>query len=120
MKGTGSSLLLFQAELYFAGVEGPPVGFYSCRNELESLNSILSLIHTSLDNSTPNRREALHVLQDATIDMIRAFGDRNNVETRIQKCTPHAEELLQLWGQHHGLRTKLQIACKSPSTCLGL
>ncbi|OVA20926.1 hypothetical protein BVC80_8839g12 [Macleaya cordata] len=100
---------LDETELYFGGVE-TCLPYYSPRNELESLNSILSLIDTSLKNAAHNKVEVLCVLRDTIIDMIRAFGNRTDEETVIEKCTCHAEELLLQWGQNHGLQTKLQIA----------
>ncbi|KAF6145468.1 hypothetical protein GIB67_032591 [Kingdonia uniflora] len=102
---------LDEAELYFGGVNvSPPIEFYTPKNELSSLNSILSLIDVSIKSAKHDRVELLSALHDATIDMIKAFGDNNGEETRIEKPPSHTEELLLRWGETHGVRRKLQIA----------
>ncbi|KAF8400324.1 hypothetical protein HHK36_013621 [Tetracentron sinense] len=102
---------LDEAELYFGGVTGVDVvEFYSPRNELESFNSIISLTDISLLSATHKRKEALQDLRDATVDMIRAFGDKNIEETIIEECSCDSEKILLQWGGKHGVRTKLQIA----------
>ncbi|XP_010259843.1 PREDICTED: uncharacterized protein LOC104599142 [Nelumbo nucifera] len=100
---------LNEAELYF-GRGDVPLDFYSTRNELESLNSILSVIDTLLSGATSKSKEDLQDLKGATIDLISSLGDKNDEEIRIEKCSCSTVELLLQWGKNNGVKTKLQIA----------
>lgn len=100
-----------QTELYFAG-DGD-FGPFSARNELESLNSVLSVINPMLLSATDDNKEVLQVLRDTTIDMMKSFGSKNIVEKFGENCNSDAENLLLQWGKNHGVKAKLQIACKS-------
>lgn len=106
---------MVQTELYFVGVEGTtPMDSYSLRNELEALNLILSVINTSISSGTQMETNVLEDLRNATVDMLREFGNEKKVESKIIKnCSCDKEQTLLQWGETNGLRTKLQIACKS-------
>ncbi|KAK9275714.1 hypothetical protein L1049_022982 [Liquidambar formosana] len=102
---------LNEAELYFDEVDGlTPVKYYSPRNELEALNSILSVIDTSLSSSTDMEMDILQDLREATVDKILDFGDKCKEETKIvENCSCDREKCLLQWGENSGVRTKLQI-----------
>lgn len=104
-----------QVELYFGeGDTCSPVEFYSPRNELEALNSILSLLDIPLSSDKCMQMKVLQELREAIIGMIHDFGDKNSVKTtivEIQSC--EKEECLSRWGESKGMRTRLQIACKA-------
>ncbi|XP_062164588.1 uncharacterized protein LOC133871209 isoform X2 [Alnus glutinosa] len=103
---------LNEVELYFGeGDKCSPVELYSPRNELEALNSILSLLDIPLSGDKCMQRNALQELREAIIGMIHDFGDKNSVKTtilEIQSC--EKEECLSQWGESNGMRTRLQIA----------
>ncbi|XXG58273.1 hypothetical protein AAC387_Pa04g0626 [Persea americana] len=101
-------LHLDETELYFAG-DGD-FGPFSARNELESLNSVLSVINPMLLSATDDNKEVLQVLRDTTIDMMKSFGSKNIVEKFGENCNSDAENLLLQWGKNHGVKAKLQIA----------
>lgn len=104
-----------QGELYFNGVDAfHPVDFYSPRNEIESLNSILSLITISISGAAHKKIDTLKALCDETNNMITELSNRNSGEQLLEKCTCHGEGLLLQWGKEHGLKTQLQIARKAP------
>ncbi|XP_042489003.1 uncharacterized protein LOC122069136 [Macadamia integrifolia] len=100
---------LDETELYFGRVD-QPLEYYSPKNELESLNSILSQIDNLLSSSAHKRTGNLHELHDVTVDMIRDFGDKNCEEVKTEKCSCGPEETLLEWGKKNGARTRLQIA----------
>ncbi|KAI3874977.1 hypothetical protein MKW98_019550 [Papaver atlanticum] len=100
---------LDEPELYFGGVEAI-LPYYSRRNELESLNSVLKLIDMSLRDAAEKKIDVLIVLRNAVIEMIREFGDKSKEETVIVKCGCKGEDELVEWGRNHGVQTKLQIA----------
>lgn len=104
-----------QTELYFAGDDD--FGPFSARNELESLNSVLSIINSMFLSAKDDSKEVLQVLRDATIDKIKSFGSKNIEENITEKCNSDTENLLLQWGTNHGVKTKLQIACKSSPRC---
>ena len=88
--------------------------FYSYRNELEALNSILSLIDVSRLYCPLTRRDVLQELHKATLDRIQEFGDKSRLETRIvEDLSIEKEECVLRWGERNDVRTKLKIACKS-------
>ncbi|RZC63945.1 hypothetical protein C5167_025714 [Papaver somniferum] len=103
---------LDEPELYFGGVEAI-LPYYSPRNELESLNSVLRLIDMTLKDAAEKKIDVLLLLRNAVIEMIREFGDKSSEETGIVKCVCKGEDELVEWGRNHGVQTKLQIDCKS-------
>ncbi|XP_057969217.1 uncharacterized protein LOC131158391 isoform X2 [Malania oleifera] len=103
---------LDEAEVYFDGSNmHSQVDFYSPRNELESLNSILSLIDILLLRGKHNGKNALQDLRDETLKGIRDFGEKYRVESRIvENCSCEKEMSLLEWGESNGVRSKLQIS----------
>lgn len=105
-------LVRVQVELYF-GVHDTQLGFYSTRNELEALNSMLLLVNNSLSGQTYKQVNVLQDFQEAVIDKIHKIGNKYKVETKIDKTyICDKEEILVQWGENNGVRTKLEIACK--------
>lgn len=107
-----------QVELYFGEVdECSSVEYYSTRNEVEALNSVLSFINSSLSCKTWKEMNVLQALRDAIIDRIQEFVDKNKVETRINKSyNCDKEKCLALWGKSNGVTSSLEITCKSSNT----
>eukprot|EP00261_Vitis_vinifera_P037496 XP_019078739.1 PREDICTED: uncharacterized protein LOC100256524 isoform X2 [Vitis vinifera] len=103
---------LDEVELYFGEVPvSPSVEFYSHRNELEALNSILSLIDISCSSCQHTRMDVLQELCNATLDRIQEVGDKNRLETRIvEDLSIEKEECILQWGERNDVRTKLKIA----------
>ncbi|XP_043710342.1 uncharacterized protein LOC122659276 [Telopea speciosissima] len=101
--------LLLQTELYFGRVD-LSLEYYSPKNELQSLNSILAQIDNLLSGSAHTRIDSLQELHDLAVDMITDFGEKNSEEVRTEKCSCGPEETLLEWGKKHGARTRLQIA----------
>lgn len=100
-----------QVELYFGQIDG--MGFYSPRNEMEALNSMLSLINTSFSCQVHMQTHALHDLQDAIVNRIHEFGAKYKVENKIDKSYKcDKEKCLVEWAENNGVKTRLQIACK--------
>lgn len=99
-----------QVEVYF--LEDDDFGPFSPRNELESLNSILLAIKSLISSAKLDELEVLHVLENATVAMINSFGDLASDCMIAKNFDTNARELLK-WGKNHGVRTKLNIACKS-------
>ena len=100
-----------QVELYFGQVDG--VGFYSSRNEMEALYSILSLIKTSLSGQIHMQTHPLQDLRNAIVNRIHELGAEDKVENKIDinyKCDK--EKCLVQWAESNGAKTRLQIACK--------
>ncbi|KAB1204238.1 SET domain-containing protein 4 [Morella rubra] len=102
---------LDEVELYFGEDDAfSPVDFYSPRNEVEALNSILSLLDVSLSTGKCIRVNVLQELREAIVQMIRDFGDKHIVKTTIVESNSLGkEESLLQWGEDHGMRTRLQI-----------
>src|ERR1044072_2797588 len=101
-------------ELYFAEDNGcTSVGFYSPRNELEALNSVLFFIDESLSSCTLLHTNILQGLRQTVLDLISNFGEKNSVKGVVENdrnCDQ--EERLIEWGESNGVRTQLKIACK--------
>ncbi|XVE80001.1 hypothetical protein DITRI_Ditri14bG0103500 [Diplodiscus trichospermus] len=100
---------LDEVELYFGQVDG--MGFYSPRNEMQALNSILSLVKTSFSSQEHMQTDALQDLQNAIVHRINEFGARDKVENKIDinyKCDK--EKCLVQWAENNGEKTRLQIA----------
>lgn len=103
---------LDEVELYFGEDDAcSSVEYYSPRNEVEALNSILLLLDISLSSGMCMQMNVLQELREAIIGMIRDFGDKNSVKTTIlENHSCGKEECLLQWGKNNGIRTRLQIA----------
>ncbi|KAK7268123.1 hypothetical protein RIF29_20810 [Crotalaria pallida] len=101
-----------QLELYFAEDEACTSGdFYSSRNELEALNSIVLLIDISLSSCTHLHKSILQELRKIVLDLISDFGDKNSMKgiVEIDYSCSRVERLIE-WGESNGVRTELKIA----------
>lgn len=98
-------------ELYFTGDDD--CGPYSPRNELESLYSILIIINSLLSGAKTDTIQVLQVLKNIIMTIINSVGVQNIHEMTIEKLDADTDEMLLTWGEDHGVRTKLKIACKS-------
>ncbi|KAJ4828134.1 hypothetical protein Tsubulata_005008 [Turnera subulata] len=103
---------LDEVELYFDEAnEYPSAKYFSSRNEVEALNSILYLVNNFLRGKT-EKEGILQRLADAIVDRIQVLANKNRVETRIDtSCTCDKEKCLVEWGERNGVRTNLEIAC---------
>jgi hypothetical protein len=89
------------------------VEFYSPRNELEALNSIVLLIDKLLSSCQHSHTNILQGLRQTIFDLISGFGDQNNLKGVLEKYhSCEKEEHLIEWGKSHGVKTQLKIACK--------
>ncbi|ONK70536.1 uncharacterized protein A4U43_C05F34730 [Asparagus officinalis] len=100
-------LYLDEVELYF--MEDDDYGPFSCRNELESLNTILLMISSLISCAKPDGLEVLQILQNATVAMINSVGAKYTDYMVAKDFPVDAKELLK-WGDSCGIRTKLKIA----------
>ncbi|RHN64751.1 putative [Fructose-bisphosphate aldolase]-lysine N-methyltransferase [Medicago truncatula] len=101
---------LNELELYFAE-DDASVEFYSSRNELEALNSIVSLTDKSLSSCPHFHTNVLQGLQQKILDLISDFGDQSNMKGVLEKHhSCEREEHLIEWGKSHGVKTGLKIA----------
>ncbi|XP_030544232.1 uncharacterized protein LOC115750812 isoform X1 [Rhodamnia argentea] len=103
---------LDEAELYFRE-DGScsPTGYYTQKNELEALNSMLCYVNSSFLDDTCSHKDVLRDLQEAIIQLICDFGDKNITETTVinsQNCDK--ENFLVQWGEKSGVKNRLQIA----------
>lgn len=103
---------LDEVELYFGEDDDcSRMEFYSPRNEVEALNSILSLVDISLSTGMSMQINVLQELREEIVSMIRDFGDKNSVKTTIvENYDCGNEECLLQWGESNGMRTRLHIA----------
>nr|CAD1840262.1 unnamed protein product [Ananas comosus var. bracteatus] len=108
MVQTARLLYMHELELYFA--EDDDFGPFSSRNELESLNSVLNIIHSVLATASVDAIQVLQVLETATIGMIKSLGMENKVEMIAMNFNGDAEDSLLKWGESHGVKTKLKVA----------
>lgn len=103
-----------QVELYFREDDScSPMGYYTQKNELEALNSMLSHVNSSFLDDTCSHKNVLQDLREAIIQLICDFGDKNITETTAinsQNCDK--ENFLLQWGEKSGVKNRLQIACK--------
>uniref|UniRef100_A0A0A9HEK9 Uncharacterized protein n=1 Tax=Arundo donax TaxID=35708 RepID=A0A0A9HEK9_ARUDO len=99
-------------ELYFAGDDD--IGPFSARNELESLNLLFRIMNKSLLTSNVVAKEVLQMLQDETVARLRSVGRTADAKMVVQTQNHDTEDSLLKWGKHHAVKSKLQIACKSP------
>ncbi|KDO46508.1 hypothetical protein CISIN_1g008726mg [Citrus sinensis] len=99
-----------EVELYF-GEFDTQMGFYSPRNELETLNSILARVNTLLSRQMHKKMNVWQGLQAAIILKIQEFGNQIKEVARIDKnYTCEKEKCLVQWGESNGVKTKLEIA----------
>lgn len=104
---------MVQVELYFWEDDASStVDFYSPRNEVVALNSILRLVENSLDGCTEMQKNILQELRNAILYMIANCSDKNSVKSVIveDNCCDKENCLLQ-WGEDNGMRSRLRIAC---------
>ncbi|KAL2338632.1 hypothetical protein Fmac_013078 [Flemingia macrophylla] len=103
---------LNELELYFAEDDVcASVEFYSSRNELEALNSIVLFTDISLSICSDLHTNLLQRLRQTILDLISDFGDKNSVKGTVEKehrCDQ--EEGLIEWGENNGVTTQLKIA----------
>ncbi|KAJ6330857.1 hypothetical protein OIU76_009450 [Salix suchowensis] len=104
---------LEEVELYFGKVNGCSLfEYWSPKNEVETLNSVLSLINSYSSCERQNEVNFLQTLQDEVFRRIQEFTDKNKVESRIDKsCSCDKEKCLVKWGESNGVKTSLKIAC---------
>jgi histone-lysine N-methyltransferase SETD3 len=102
---------LLQLELYFAGDDD--YGPFSTRNELESLNQLLKIINTLLVTANDGAKGVLQVLEGEIVVRLRSVGLTDNDQMVLQTQNHDNEDSLLKWGEHHGVKSKLQISCKS-------
>ncbi|KAJ8751007.1 hypothetical protein K2173_016188 [Erythroxylum novogranatense] len=103
---------LDEIELYFGENECSSVEFWSARNEVEALNSVLSLVKSSISGKTCLDKNPLQALQDAIIYRIGKLVEKRKLEIsfdRTYKC--NKEKCLLEWGEQNGAKTRLEIAC---------
>ncbi|XP_054793936.1 uncharacterized protein LOC129309072 isoform X2 [Prosopis cineraria] len=100
-----------EVELYFADDASTLGEFYSPRNELEALNSIISLIDTLLSSCKHPHTNLLRELRTTILALISDFGGKDSLEAKVEKdhrC--EQEEQLLEWGKSNGIKTQLWIA----------
>ncbi|KAL9442416.1 hypothetical protein AB3S75_020842 [Citrus x aurantiifolia] len=106
----GRIIHLDEVELYF-GEFDTQMGFYSPKNELETLNSILARVNTLLSRQMHKKMNVWQGLQAAIILKIQEFGNQIKEVARIDKnYTCEKEKCLVQWGESNGVKTKLEIA----------
>lgn len=103
---------LLQLELYFAGDDD--YGPFSARNELESLNLLLKTINTLLVAANDGAKGVLQLLVDEILVRLTSVGLTDKHQMALQTENHETEDSLLKWGEQHGVKSKLQIACKSP------
>lgn len=102
-----------QPEIYFGEDDAcTPADSYSPRNEMEALNTIISLVDISLSSCKPVQSNVLQELRKAVIDMIHEYGDVYSMDAKTLGDCCVKENCLLHWGESNGVRTSLQIACK--------
>ncbi|KAF8754433.1 hypothetical protein HU200_011469 [Digitaria exilis] len=95
-------------ELYFAGDND--IGPFSARNETESLNLLFKTMNKLRLTSNAVVKEVLQMLKDEIVVRLRSVG-KTDGEQMISETQNHdAEDSLLKWGEHHGVKSKLQIA----------
>ncbi|CAO2168560.1 unnamed protein product [Urochloa humidicola] len=97
-----------ELELYFAGDD--VIGPFSARNELEAINLLYKIMNKLLLTSNAVAKEVLPVLQDEIIVRLRSVGNKDDAQMASQTQNHDAEDSLLKWGEHHGVKSKLQIA----------
>ncbi|KAF2309429.1 hypothetical protein GH714_002356 [Hevea brasiliensis] len=102
---------LDEVELYFCEVdECSSVEYCSPRNEVEALNSILSLVNSLLSRKTRTEMNVLQAFQDAIVNRLEKFVDKNREESRIDKSySCDKEKRIAEWGEINGIKSRLEI-----------
>ncbi|XP_078443072.1 SET domain-containing protein isoform X2 [Wolffia australiana] len=100
-------LLLDESEIYF--VEDEDIGPFTPRNEIESLNSVLSAIDLSLDGSKGGLAGLLQFLRKATCDLLGKIEAQCDDYKISGEPNSNAEEMLLKWGKELGVKSKLRI-----------
>ncbi|KAF8701369.1 hypothetical protein HU200_033700 [Digitaria exilis] len=95
-------------ELYFAGDDD--IGPFSARNETESLNLLFKTMNKLLLTSNAVVKEVLQMLKDEIVVRLRSVGKTDGEKMISETQNPDAEDSLLKWGEHHGVKSKLQIA----------
>ncbi|XP_022153388.1 uncharacterized protein LOC111020893 isoform X2 [Momordica charantia] len=102
---------LNEPEIYFGEDDAcTPADSYSPRNEMEALNTIISLVDISLSSCKPVQSNVLQELRKAVIDMIHEYGDVYSMDAKTLGDCCVKENCLLHWGESNGVRTSLQIA----------
>ncbi|KAL6659185.1 hypothetical protein ACP70R_003225 [Stipagrostis hirtigluma subsp. patula] len=101
-----------EPELYFAGEDD--TGPFSARNELESLNLLFKTMSKLLQNSNNVAKEVLQILKDEIVVRLRSVGNTDDAQMIVETQNHNTEDSLLKWGENHGVKSKLQIACKPP------
>ncbi|XP_020227116.1 uncharacterized protein LOC109808500 isoform X1 [Cajanus cajan] len=103
---------LNELELYFAEDDVcASMEFYSSRNELEALNSIVLLTDIPLSNCSHLHTNILQQLRQKILDLISEYGDKISVKGIVEKeHSCDEEERLIEWGENNGVTTQLKIA----------
>jgi len=105
-----------ELELYFAGDDD--VGPFTARNELESLSLLFKIMNKLLVTSNAGAKEVLQMLQNEIVERLRSVGKADDAQMVCQTQNHDAEDSLLKWGEHHGVKSKLRIACKFPYNLL--
>ncbi|KAF5749424.1 hypothetical protein HS088_TW04G01393 [Tripterygium wilfordii] len=103
---------LNEVELYFSEVDvSSSVKFYSVKNEVEALNSILSLVKNMLSNEKHMEMDVLRDLQNEIGFKLQEVGDKFSRQTSFDRSySCDKEKCLVQWGENNGLKTRLEIA----------
>ncbi|XP_014507638.1 uncharacterized protein LOC106767297 [Vigna radiata var. radiata] len=104
---------LNELELYFAEEDiCMSMEFYSLRNELEALNSIVLLTDISLSRCSHLNKNILQGLRQTILDLITDLGVKNSVTGGVvqKDHSCDQEERLIEWGESNGVKTQLKIA----------
>lgn len=106
---------LVQVDLYFSvGNVIQSVVFQSPRNELEALHLILSLLDKSILSSKNLLVDVLQDLRNMILDKIQELGSKIREDSVIVgNYSCERETSLLRWGESEGVKTKLEVACKS-------
>jgi len=108
MMHTARVVHIDELELYFSGDDD--YGPFSTRNELESLNLLLKIMNTLLVTANAGVKGVLQVLEDEIVVRLRSVGLTDNDQMVLQTLNHDTEDSLLKWGEHHGVKSKLQIA----------
>ncbi|KAG6586075.1 [Fructose-bisphosphate aldolase]-lysine N-methyltransferase, chloroplastic, partial [Cucurbita argyrosperma subsp. sororia] len=102
---------LNEPEMYFGEDDAcTPADSYSPRNEMEALNTIISLVDICLSSCKPVQLNVLQELRKAAIRMIHKYGDVYSMEAKTLGDSCVKENSLLQWGESNGVRTSLKIA----------
>ena len=71
-----------------------------------------------LVTSNAGAKEVLQMLQNEIVERLRYVGKADDAQMVCQTQNHDAEDSLLKWGEHHGVKSKLRIACKFPYNLL--